>query len=214
MTARPGSPLPTMAGPPPGPCSSTRRERSPTSWPSATGPPAPAARETWSTPVTGYGEFEGLRLPTRGKAIYKLPDADLEYINVTSPNSTMTPARLTRPPLRRRRERLMKVLVCVASKCGTTAEIARAAADVLAERLRGHDDPSAGGGCDRGVRHRAAGQRGLHGPLDETRASWSVGARARSMLVSVPAATVRVSVNGTEQAMAGRVAELEVVGPW
>jgi hypothetical protein len=39
--------------------------------------------ETWSTPVTGYGEFEGLRLPTRGKAIYKLPGGDLDYIDVT-----------------------------------------------------------------------------------------------------------------------------------
>jgi len=45
--------------------------------------PGASSPETWSTPVTGYGEFEGLRLPTRGKAIYKLPDADLEYINVT-----------------------------------------------------------------------------------------------------------------------------------
>src|ERR1700683_1642388 len=34
------------------------------------------------------------------------------------------------------------------------------------------------------------------------------------MLVSVPSATVRVSVNGTEQAMAGRVAEFDVLGPW
>jgi DNA-3-methyladenine glycosylase II len=34
------------------------------------------------------------------------------------------------------------------------------------------------------------------------------------MLVSVPSATVRVSVNGTEQAMAGRVAEFEILGPW
>ena len=39
--------------------------------------------ETWSTPVTGYGEFEGLRLPARGTAIYKLPGGDLEYIDVT-----------------------------------------------------------------------------------------------------------------------------------
>jgi len=39
--------------------------------------------ETWSTPITGYGEFEGLRLPARGKAAYKLPDGDLEYIDVT-----------------------------------------------------------------------------------------------------------------------------------
>ena len=39
--------------------------------------------DTWSTPVTAYGEFEGLRLPASGKAIYKLPGGDLEYINVT-----------------------------------------------------------------------------------------------------------------------------------
>ena len=39
--------------------------------------------DTWSTPFTGYGEFEGLRLPTRGTAIYKLPGGDLEYIDVT-----------------------------------------------------------------------------------------------------------------------------------
>ena len=39
--------------------------------------------ETWSTPFTGYGEFEGLRLPATGKAIYKLPGGDLEYIHVT-----------------------------------------------------------------------------------------------------------------------------------
>jgi DNA-3-methyladenine glycosylase II len=34
------------------------------------------------------------------------------------------------------------------------------------------------------------------------------------MVVSVPPATVRVSVNRAEQAMAGRVAEFEVLGPW
>jgi hypothetical protein len=39
--------------------------------------------ETWSTPVTGYGEFEGLQLPARGKAVYKFPGGDFEYINVT-----------------------------------------------------------------------------------------------------------------------------------
>jgi hypothetical protein len=39
--------------------------------------------ETWSTPVTGYGEFEGLRLPAHGKAIYKLPSGDFDYIDVT-----------------------------------------------------------------------------------------------------------------------------------
>jgi hypothetical protein len=39
--------------------------------------------QTWSTPITGYGEFEGLRLPTRGKAAFKLPDGDFDYIDVT-----------------------------------------------------------------------------------------------------------------------------------
>jgi DNA-3-methyladenine glycosylase II len=34
------------------------------------------------------------------------------------------------------------------------------------------------------------------------------------MPVSVPSATVRVSVNRTEQAMAGRVAGFEILGPW
>jgi hypothetical protein len=38
--------------------------------------------ETWSTPVTAYGEFEGLRLPIRGKAVWKLKDGDLEYVDV------------------------------------------------------------------------------------------------------------------------------------
>ncbi len=30
--------------------------------------PGASSPETWSTPITGYGEFEGLRLPARGKA--------------------------------------------------------------------------------------------------------------------------------------------------
>ena len=66
--------------------------------------------ETWSTPVTGYGEFEGLRLPTRAKALYKLPGGDYEYIEVTltelhydtgAPNPPTTPStspRSWRPP--------------------------------------------------------------------------------------------------------------------
>jgi len=57
--------------------------RSLTSSPSGTGPPAAATRRSGPTPVTGYGEFEGLRLPTRGKAIYKLPGGNLDYIDVT-----------------------------------------------------------------------------------------------------------------------------------
>ena len=39
--------------------------------------------ETRSTPITGYGEFGGLRLPACGKAACKLPDGDLEYFDVT-----------------------------------------------------------------------------------------------------------------------------------
>jgi DNA-3-methyladenine glycosylase II len=33
-------------------------------------------------------------------------------------------------------------------------------------------------------------------------------------LVSVPSVTVRISVNGAEQAMAEHVVEFEVLGPW
>jgi hypothetical protein len=32
--------------------------------------------ETWSTPITSYGEHEGLRLPVRGPAIWELPGGD------------------------------------------------------------------------------------------------------------------------------------------
>ena len=45
--------------------------------------PGASDPDTWSTPVTGYGEFEGLLLPAVGKAIYKLPGGDLDYIDVT-----------------------------------------------------------------------------------------------------------------------------------
>jgi hypothetical protein len=45
--------------------------------------PGASSPQTWSTPVTGYGEFEGLRLPARGKAVYKTADGDFEYIEVT-----------------------------------------------------------------------------------------------------------------------------------
>jgi hypothetical protein len=81
MTPQPGSRSPTMAGPPPAPWSSTSRAAH-----RLRGQAVPDRRrqqpET-STPVTGYGEFEGLRLPARGKAIYKLPGGDLDYIDVT-----------------------------------------------------------------------------------------------------------------------------------
>jgi hypothetical protein len=42
-----------------------------------------AVLTAWSTPVTAYGEFEGLKLPVRGKAAWKLPDGDFEYLDVT-----------------------------------------------------------------------------------------------------------------------------------
>jgi hypothetical protein len=38
--------------------------------------------ETWSTPITEYGEYEGLKLPVKGKAVWKLKEGDLEYIDV------------------------------------------------------------------------------------------------------------------------------------
>ena len=59
--------------------------------------------ETWSTPFTGYGEFEGLRLPTRGKAIYKLPGGDLEYINMTVTELRYDTGTANQVPPRRRR---------------------------------------------------------------------------------------------------------------
>jgi hypothetical protein len=45
--------------------------------------PDASSPEAWSTPITGYGEYEGLKLPSRGKAIYRLPGGDFEYIEVT-----------------------------------------------------------------------------------------------------------------------------------
>jgi hypothetical protein len=38
--------------------------------------------ETWSTPITAYGEFGGFDLPVRVKAVWKLPAGDFEYIDV------------------------------------------------------------------------------------------------------------------------------------
>jgi hypothetical protein len=39
--------------------------------------------ETWSVPITAYGQFEELNLPVRGKAVWKLAEGDQEYIDVT-----------------------------------------------------------------------------------------------------------------------------------
>jgi len=38
--------------------------------------------ETWSTPFTGYGEFEGLRLPVKGQGVWNLKEGDLVYIEL------------------------------------------------------------------------------------------------------------------------------------
>jgi hypothetical protein len=40
------------------------------------------ALETWSTPFTGFGEFEGLRLPVRGQGVWKLKEGDLVYVDL------------------------------------------------------------------------------------------------------------------------------------
>ena len=39
--------------------------------------------ETWSAPVYEYGELAGLKLPLRGGAVWKLPEGDLKYADVT-----------------------------------------------------------------------------------------------------------------------------------
>jgi len=38
--------------------------------------------ETWSTPFTGYGEFEGLKLPVRGQGVWNLREGDLVYVEL------------------------------------------------------------------------------------------------------------------------------------
>lgn len=39
----------------------------------------------WSTPIFAYGEFNGLRLPSRGQGVWKLPDGDFAYIDLVIP---------------------------------------------------------------------------------------------------------------------------------
>ena len=31
---------------------------------------------TWKTPIAGYGQFEGLKLPVLGQAVWKLTEGD------------------------------------------------------------------------------------------------------------------------------------------
>ncbi|MDD5702063.1 MAG: hypothetical protein PHU23_08410 [Dehalococcoidales bacterium] len=39
-------------------------------------------KETWETPMTGYGEFNGLKLPVKGEAVWKMSSGDFSYINL------------------------------------------------------------------------------------------------------------------------------------
>jgi len=119
--------------------------------------------ETWSTPVTGYGEFEGLRLPTRGKATWKLPGGDLDYIEVT-----ITDLHYDTAPGRNR---------WPGDGAGLRGEQARGdqrdrpggRGRTGRARLRGYGAPAGEGGCGRGVRRGGTGQRGVPGPVDEAR---------------------------------------------
>jgi hypothetical protein len=38
--------------------------------------------QTWSTPISTYGELGQLRLPVSGSAVWNLPDGDFEYIQI------------------------------------------------------------------------------------------------------------------------------------
>jgi len=38
--------------------------------------------DTWATPVREYGEFHGLRIPTRGEGVWQLSSGDFAYIRV------------------------------------------------------------------------------------------------------------------------------------
>lgn len=39
-------------------------------------------KEKWSTPITGYGEFNGIRVPTEGQGVWKLDSGDFSYIRL------------------------------------------------------------------------------------------------------------------------------------
>jgi len=38
--------------------------------------------DSWSTPITAYGEHNGLKIPNRGLAVWHLPEGDLPYIDL------------------------------------------------------------------------------------------------------------------------------------
>ena len=37
----------------------------------------------WSTPITGYSNFDGIELPSAGSAVWAMPNTDFEYIQIT-----------------------------------------------------------------------------------------------------------------------------------
>jgi hypothetical protein len=39
-------------------------------------------RDTWETPITGYSEFSGLKLPVKGEAVWKMSTGDFSYIKL------------------------------------------------------------------------------------------------------------------------------------
>jgi len=38
--------------------------------------------DAWSTPIAEYGEFQGVRVPTKGRGLWGLDDGDFEYIRL------------------------------------------------------------------------------------------------------------------------------------
>jgi hypothetical protein len=48
--------------------------------------------KTWSTPAYEHGELAGLRLPVGGGAVWKLPDGDLKYADITITGLEYDPA--------------------------------------------------------------------------------------------------------------------------
>jgi hypothetical protein len=39
-------------------------------------------KDTWETPMTDYREFNGLKLPVKGYALWKMDGGDFSYINL------------------------------------------------------------------------------------------------------------------------------------
>ena len=39
-------------------------------------------KDAWETPMTDYGTFNGLKLPVKGTAVWKMSDGDFNYINL------------------------------------------------------------------------------------------------------------------------------------